>query len=213
VIHARNLTAGLAVTLALGLGGCISVFPKATPAQLYSFGTTFPSPPQTAPSPPFNVQRDVTAFTRAAMGDRILTTNGQMEAYIAGSRWVSPAAILFDEAETRAFEADLGPARLMRRGEISDATAELKLEVQTFEARYPGDLHATPTIVVEVHATLIATADRHIIDEKTFETRKPADDNRVSAIARAFDAATVDNLSQIAAWTDSEAGAVASPKP
>jgi cholesterol transport system auxiliary component len=135
-----------------------------------------------------------------------------MQAYIAGSRWVSPATILFDEAETRAFEADPGPARLMRRGEISDATAELKLEVQTFEARYPGDMRAAPTVVVEVRATLIATADRHIIDEKTFETRKPADDNRVSAIVRSFDAATIESLSQIAAWTDSEAGSVVAAK-
>jgi cholesterol transport system auxiliary component len=214
VKQTRGLAAVLAATLAVGLGGCISVFPKATPAQLYSFGADFP--PQQAANAgaePFNVLRSATAFTRAATGDRILTTDGQTAAYIAGSRWVSPAVILFDEAETRAFEADNGPARLMRRGETSDAAAELRLEVQNFEANYPGDLKAAPTVVVQVHAVLIATADRHIIDEKTFEARKSTDDNRVSAIVRSFNGATVDVLSQIAAWTDAEAGVVAVAKP
>ncbi len=202
----RALASVTLVAMTVGLAGCVTVFPKAPPAQLYDFGRSFP--PQQAPNAglqPFNVARSSTAFTRPAFGDRMLTTNGNQAAYIASSRWVSPAGLLFDEAEERAFDADDGPARLMRRGEMSGAVAELKLEVQTFEARYPGDLKAAPTVVVEVRATLTAANDRHIVDQKIFASKQPVADNRVGEIVRGFDAGTVEVLSQVAAWTDAEA--------
>ena len=203
----RALASATLAAMTVGLAGCISVFPKAPPAQLYDFGRTFPA--QHAPNAgaaPVNVARSLTAFTRPALGDRILTTSGNQVAYIAASRWVSPAGLLFDEAEERAFDADDGPARLMRRGDMSGAVAELKLEVQTFEARYPGNLKAAPTVVVEVRATLTGANDRHVIDQKTFTSKQPVADNRVSEIVHGFDAATVEVLSQIAGWTDAEVG-------
>jgi len=207
---ARALTA---VALSLGLGGCISLFPKAPPAQLYAFGSSAPAQHSAnAGAPSFTVLRAVTGFAQAAAGDRILTTSGQEAAYIAGSRWVSPASVLFDQAETRAFEADDGPAKLIRRGEIAGAAAELRLEVQTFEARYSGGWSAAPTIVVQVRAVLIDLADRRVIDAKTFESRQAIGENRVGQIVRGFDAATVDVLSRIVAWTDGQAAAVAQAK-
>jgi cholesterol transport system auxiliary component len=208
----RALAAIAAATLSLALGGCISVFPKATPAQLFAFGTDFPAAqaPQTG-AQPFNVMRSATAFAQQAAGDRILTTNGQQGAYIAANRWISPAVVLFDQAETRAFDANPGPARLTRRGEISGAAAELRLEVQTFEARYPGSLKASPTVVVQVRAVLIRLSDRQVVDTKIFVSRQAIGDNRVSEIVRGFDVATVDVLGQIVAWTDSEAAAITSP--
>jgi len=201
----KTLASATLAAMTIGLAGCISVFPKAPPAQLYDFGRNFP--PQHAPNagaPPVNVARSLTAFTRPALGDRILTANGNEVAYIASSRWVSPAALLFDEAEERAFDADDGPARLMRRGDMSGAAAELKLEVQTFEARYPGSLKAAPTVVVQVRATLTDAKDRHVLDQRTFTSQKPVGDNRVGEIVQGFDGATVEVLSQIAAWTDAD---------
>jgi cholesterol transport system auxiliary component len=201
-----------AAALSLALGGCISVFPKAPPAQLYAFGTDFPAA-QAADTgaAPFNVMRSSTSFTQAAGGDRILTTNGQQAAYIAANRWVSPATMLFDQAETRAFDANPGPAKLTRRGEIAGAAAELRLEVQTFEARYPGNLKAAPTVVVQVRAVLISLADRRVVGTKIFKSRQALGDNRVSEIVRGFDAATVEVLSQIVGWTDGLASAVTPP--
>ena len=46
--------------------------------------------------------------------------------------------------------------------------------------------------------------DRQVLAEKVFTSSKPTSDNRVGEIVQAFDAATVDVLDQIAAWTDSE---------
>ena len=82
----RALAVFAAAALSLALGGCISVFPKAPPAQLFAFGTDFPAAQPTDPgAPPFNVMRSATTFTQAAGGDRILTTNGQQAAYIAAN--------------------------------------------------------------------------------------------------------------------------------
>jgi cholesterol transport system auxiliary component len=197
--------------LAVGLGGCVTLFPASKPAQLYAFGKAFPAQQQTAAGgTAFHVLRAHTEFNRAAAGDRILTLNGQEAAYIADSRWISPASTLFDEAEVNAFTADDGPAKLSGPGQIAGATAELRLDVGAFEVRYPGSLKAAPTVVVSVHAVLVALPDRHVIAEKTFAVSKPTGDNRVGDIVAAFDAATVDVLSQTAAWTDSQAPATRS---
>jgi cholesterol transport system auxiliary component len=198
--------------MTLGLGACVTVFPKRPPSQFYSFGQSFPAQPSTsAGGPRINVVRSLTVFNRAAAGDRILTSNGDQAAYIASSEWVSPAAVLFDEAESRAFEADNGVARLVRPGAMSGLAADLRLDVQTFEVRYPGDLKAAPTVVIRVHATLTSMSDRHVIGEQTFESKQPAGDNRVGAIVHGFDAGTVDVLGQIVAWTDSQVAALPPP--
>jgi cholesterol transport system auxiliary component len=200
------------VAMAAGLAGCISLFPKVPPSQFYTFGGSF-SPRQggEADGPRVNVLRTPTSFAQAAANDRILTTNGDEEAYIAASRWISPAAVLFDEAETRAFDADAGVARLIRPGEAASATVALRLEVPTFEVRYPGDLKATPSVVISVRAVLTSMNDRHIIAEKDFAYQQTVAANRVSEIVRGFDAGAVDVLSQVAAWTDQQAGGTIAP--
>jgi cholesterol transport system auxiliary component len=208
----RALATLAVAAMTLGLGACVTVFPKRPPSQFYSFGTEFPAlQSANAGAPHFNVLRTLTIFTRAAAGDRILTTNGNEAAYIAASQWISPASVLFDEAESRAFDADDGPARLIRPGGMSGAGAGLRLEVQTFEARYPGDLKAAPIVIIRVRATITSMADRHMISDRTFEAKQQVGDNRVGEIVRSFNAATVDVLSQVVAWTDSQGAAVATP--
>lgn len=197
--------------LALGLGGCITLFPKTQPAQLYSFGDSFPAPAEgPAAGPAINVVRSRTNFERAAGLDRILTMNGHEAAYIASSRWISPAAVLFDEAESRAFVAAGGRVHLVRPGDMASSAATLQLDVPTFEARYDG--HAAPTVVVRVRAVLVSLPARKVIGERTFTASRPAASNRVGEIVRAFDADVVETLSQLAAWTETQvvsAGAAA----
>jgi cholesterol transport system auxiliary component len=201
----RTLAAAAAIALSLGLTACISVFPKRPPANLYAFGVDAPPAAPSAPGAPgVNILRTYTSFPAAAGGDRILTLNGQQAAYIAASRWVSPASTLFDQATTHAFEANAGPARLIQRGEMAHADAELRLDVEAFEARYPGSLNAAPTVVVRVRAVLSGLGRRNSIDAQTFESRQTTG-NRVGEIVRGFDAATGDVLNQLVAWTNQEA--------
>jgi len=201
MIKRAMLTVTVAI-VGLSLSGCITLFPKATPVQLYRFGEE--TPKVTAAGAPFNLQRGATLFTHAAQLDSIMTTSGTETAYIAGARWVAPAVVLFDEAVGRAFGAADGPARVVPRGEMGSGGANLKLDVETFEARYPGAKGAPPTVVVQVRALLIKSADRSILGETTFRSEKAAADDRIGAIVQAYDEATTDVVRQIVTWTEQE---------
>ena len=197
---ARGLVAAATATV---LAGCISLFPTTDPAQLYRFGTTTPQVQETASGGPgFGVFLAVIGFDRAAAGDRILTVTGTQAAYIKGARWVTSSAGLFDSALQHAFDADQGPARLVDRGETALTDYVLKLDVRTFEARYDNGQAATPTIVVEVHAALDRTRDRIVVGDRSFKASITASDNRVGAIAQAFDQAVARVLGELVAWVD-----------
>lgn len=206
-----TIAAAALLTASLALGGCITVFPKSPPAQLYRFGEQLP---QVAPTSgqPFNLTRTSTLFVRSAQGDTILTSNGVETAYIAGARWISPAVVLFDEAVDRAFNAG-GAARLVPRGETGSMGAILKLDVEVFEARYSGP--GAPTATVRVRAVLARSFDRSVIGDQTFDAQAPASDNRMGAIVAAYNQATSNVIGQIVAWTEQqgEATAVAPPPP
>ena len=191
---------GLALQLALG--GCISVFPQAKPVQMYRFGDQAPAA-ASAPTAgaPVTVFKGPIAFPPAAGGDRILTVTGAENAYVGGARWVAPAASLFDEALLKAFDAP-GAPRLVARGEPLTAPSTLRLDVRSFEARYPG-----PSVRVQVRATLIRNADRAMVGEKMFEAQVPASDNRQGPIVAAFDQAVGQVLAGVRDWTAATAPA------
>ena len=200
----RAMTRGAMLVAVASLGaGCISLFPKADPAQLYRFGATTPQL-QENPSvePSFGVLLMATGFDRAAASDRILTVSGTQAAYIKDARWVTSSVALFDSALQRTFDADQGPARLVDRAEIARIDYVLKLDVRTFEARYDHGQAAAPTIVVEVHAALDRTQDRVVVGDRSFRASVTASDNRVGAIAQAFDQAVAEVLGELVAWVN-----------
>jgi cholesterol transport system auxiliary component len=200
------------VALGLALSGCISLFPKADPSGLYRFGHAAPpaasaSAPEATPTDKaFGVFKTPTVFTRAAMGDRLLTVTNGEAAYIAGARWVSPATVLFDEAVARAFEAEPSRARLVTRGETAKAVMALRLEVRSFETDYVNGPKAAPEVLVEIRAVMVSSGDRSLLGDKVFQARVKAADNRVGAIVPAYDAANAKVLSEIIAWVN-DAGA------
>jgi cholesterol transport system auxiliary component len=188
-----------ALALPLLLSGCISLFPRDKPVQMYRFGDRVPAPAR--PSAPTLVLKGATVFPPAVAGDRILTVKGAESAYIGGARWVTPASVLFDEALLRAFDAP-GSPRLVERAEPLSAPSTLRLDVRAFEVGYPG-----PVAVVQVRAVLIRNQDRILIAEKMFEQRAPASDNRQGAIVAAVDQAAGQALADIRDWTAANAPA------
>lgn len=197
----RRLTAAALALAAIALSGCISLFPKAEPAQLYRFEAAAPAPAAST-GPRFGVMRLGTSFPRASAGDRILTINDKGEAaYIAGARWVSPASVLFDEEIGAAFQG-AGPARLIGRGEVIKADYSLKIDVTTFEARYDRGPKAAPQVVVSVRGVITRNRDRALVGEQVFSARVRAGENRVSAIVPAFNKALTDVLGQLVGWVN-----------
>ena len=206
----RVLALSAALTASLALGGCVTLLPKTKPAQLYRFGETAGEGVQSPAAPGAAAQGLIlsTGFTTAAEGDRILTTTGAQSAYIAQSRWVSPASVMFAEAATRAFENSGAPFRMMRRGDIGPSTLSLRIDVEAFEADYAGDGKSAPTVQVRARVTLMRPSGRGGVAFKDFTVSKPASENRMGPIVAAFDGATNDLLAQIVAWTTAQAGGV-----
>jgi cholesterol transport system auxiliary component len=190
-----------AAALALSLTGCVSLLPKAEPAQLYRFEARVQAPESMAQSS-FTVLKAPTSFARAAAGDGILTATGGEAAYIGGARWVSPAAALFDEATTRAFQDAGGPARLIGRGEIGRADGYLKLDVRTFETRYDQGPKAAPKVVIEISAALTRN-DQSLVGTRTITVEARAADNRVGPIVQAYDKALSEALGKLVLWVNS----------
>jgi cholesterol transport system auxiliary component len=190
---------------ALALSGCISLLPKSKPSTLYRFGQAVSAEagaPATAGQ--VGVLRAGGIFQRESAGDRILTVTDGKVAYIAETRWVAPAAVLWDEALMAAFDADPGQVRLLSRGEPGSADYILRVDVRNFEAHYDAGPKAAPTVLVRVRAVLTGRTGGPA-GEQIFEVRKPAADNRVGAIVSAYDAAVRDALKDLLAWTNAQA--------
>jgi len=209
---------GLLAALSLGLCSCVSLFPKATPVQLYEFGQRPPpssSPDGAAPTQAGAVGLVLGAITMPApaVGDQILSLTGQQAAYIAGARWIVPAGLMMQGDAERAFEARGQRVQLLHRGDIGGAAALLRLDVGDFSAHYdtPG---AAPTVVVSLRASLTRPGGV-LIAEQTFTARQPAADNRIAPIVAAYDKAVTDVLDQVVAWTDANApgSTTAQPQP
>ena len=199
----------------MGLTGCVSLLPKQPPAQLYQFGQT-PPPASSAlqtlvgrgQTSPGVILSQVT-LPRAAIGDGILTARGDEAAYIAGARWLTPAVLMFQEDVQNAFQARATTVRLIDRGQLGAAAALLRLDVTEFDARYdPAAGSEPPTVVVSLRATL-TRADGRALVQKVFTERRPAAQDRVSAIVQAYDLAVQGVMAQAVDWTQVETPVIA----
>jgi cholesterol transport system auxiliary component len=200
----RPLLLALAAS-AVALSGCISLLPKSKPAQLYSFVPPPAAAPAAASAPSAKaaaVFRTNGSFQQESADDRLLTVTGGHAAYVADSRWVAPASVLFDQAVSQAFDAS--PVRLIARGQQGKAAYALRLDVRNFEAHYDNGDKAAPTVVVRLHAAL-NKADQTLVGEQMFEAKVTAGDNRVGAIVSAYDKALGEVIGKLVAWTQASA--------
>jgi cholesterol transport system auxiliary component len=211
----RFLGALAILVLAAGASGCVSVFPKSKPAQLYTFGHPAPPAQEATPATPVTAAAERTgvllaavSFPRAAQGDTLLTMTGAQAAYIEQSRWVAPAVVLFREAVERRFDDDARRTRLVARGDLARSSLILRLDVREFEAVYAYP-EAIPTVAVSMRARL-AAADGSPLQERSFAVRRPVNENRVSVIVDGLDEATDEVLGELVTWADAVAAA---PRP
>lgn len=200
-----SLIRPLAATVALMTLSACALLSTPDPVQTYRFGGGVAAPSAAAVASPVQVTLRRVEFPEAVEGDKLLGVTGTEAAYIAGARWVSPAADLYMESIENAFAAQATRVRLIGARELTRGQRSLDIDVRSFEARYdaPG---ATPTIVVTARARMLVLPERTVSAERVFTVEQPATANRVSAIVEAFDLATRDINTQIVAWTDASAG-------
>ena len=211
MIQTRILAASAVVLLGAGaLSGCVSLLPKTKPAQLYRFGYKPPAGDVTVSA---DVRTDSRTgvillppqLPRPASTDQILTYTGQQAAYVAETRWVAPALVLFQDATEDAF-ANSGRVRLARRTEAGTADVSLRLDASRFETVY-AQAGAAPKVQVTFRATLLLR-DGSFGGDRTFTDTEAASDNRVGAIVGAYDAAVSKTLGELVTWTEAQAPAL-----
>ena len=200
-----SLIRPLAATVAtMALSAC-ALLSTPDPVQTYRFGGAAAASSGAVVASPVQVTLRRVEFPEAVEGDKLLGVTGTEAAYIAGARWVSPAADLYMESIENAFGAQATRVRLIGARELTRGQRSLDIDIRAFEARYdaPG---ATPTIVVTARARMLVLPERTVSAERVFTVEQPAAANRVSSIVEAFDLATRDLNTQIVAWTDASAG-------
>lgn len=205
MIRAKTFLAAVALSAAaVALAGCISLFPKSDPSHLYRFGgqAAEVAGPAAPAASRVGFLRPAATFSRASASDQILAITGEQVAYIGQARWVSPASTLFDEAVAKAFDANVGPARLVTRGEFGKAAYTLRLDVRNFEAIYDQGEKAAPQVLIRVRGTITRNADRTVVAERIFEQSQRAGDNRVTAIVAAFDSGVGQFTSELVGWAN-----------
>ena len=200
-----SLIRPLAATVALMTLSACALLSTPDPVQTYRFGGGVAATSAAAVASPVQVTLRRVEFPEAVEGDKLLGVTGTEAAYIAGARWVSPAADLYMESIENAFAAQATRVRLIGARELTRGQRSLDIDIRSFEARYdaPG---ATPTIVVTARARMLVLPERTVSAERVFTVEQPATANRVSSIVEAFDLATRDLNTQIVAWTDASAG-------
>lgn len=200
----QRLAAGLAAVAAVALTGCVSLFPKSEPAQLYRFGPTGVTAGVAGPGTvPLGLA--MIDFSAAASGDRILTVTGSEVAYIAGARWATPARTMFAENLRQSFGRGARVVSLIDRSEMRSTNLLLHVDVSAFEVRYENGRGAAPVAVVSFDAKIVRYPDRSVVAQRTFEARQPASDNRVGAIVQALDAANGQAVGELVSWSDASA--------
>ena len=124
-----------AAAAALVLSGC-ALLSSPDPVQTYRFGGPAAASAATDGRTALtlvNLRR--VQFPEAVGGDKILGVTGTETAYIAGARWVSPAADLYMESLENAFAAQaqrvrlIGPRELIRKLGPDSAGATVTLGV------------------------------------------------------------------------------------
>ncbi len=199
------LRLALSTATVLALSGCITLLPKTKPVDLFRFGEVGAVVSPNASTSSVGVFRASSLFQREAGGDQLVTVTAGKVAYLAETRWVAPAVVLWDAAVLTAFDADPGPARLISRGEAGKVDYVLRLDVRNFETRYDKGPKAAPSVVVRVRASLTSGSNRTLTGERIFEAQIAAADNRVSDIIPAYDRAVAEVLKDIVAWTNATA--------
>lgn len=203
MIYRATSRATLAIAAALTLSGCVGgLLGGGKPDTLYRLGPVAADTiPQATAAPRRTLTLPVPQFSPAVAGDRILTTQGSEISYIKGVRWVSPAPTLY-AAALDATVATRAPDIAVATRASGAAATVLTVSVNRFEASYPEAGAGAPVIHVDGVASLADRATKTIVGRLQFSGTAPAAAGTGPAIVAAFDAATMQGVTQIVDWAN-----------
>ncbi len=189
-----GLTAGALLMLA-GCGGLHSDQPV---MQVYTLDPVYPPSKLEAPSSGASV---LVLRPQAAPGldtDRIaLRRSAQRLDYYAASRWPAQLPDFLQSLAIDALRAS-GKYSSVQSDHGSFAADEvLQIEIRRFQAEYPAE--GAPVVHVQLLATLGHRNNRSVVAGASAESSVPAAENRMQAVAAAFESAVAAALTDLTA--------------
>lgn len=189
----------LTVTL---LTSACSVLPKSTPVDLFQLPASSQQASAAGPQlPALRIDRPLSS--EALNGNRLLimTANNQFQAF-ANMRLAAPVPLLWRDWLLDAFWRDGRVQGLSAASQGLQSAWELGGTLRAFYVDYSS---AQAQAVIQYDATLISTADRHIIASRRFEARQSVASVEASAAVAALAIAANQLAGQLIEWTVQQA--------
>lgn len=123
---------------------------------------------------------------------------GELQVY-KGAVWAQPVPDLVQDTLLRAFEDSQRIAGVARHGSGIAGDYELLLDVRRFDSDYADG--ASPSVVIQIGAKLIATRSNSVVASHTFRQSGAAAAADISAVARAFEQQLGAITGEIVGWT------------
>ena len=192
----RRLAARL--PLALLLAGCSGGLRSNLPvSQVYVLRPTVAAPAAPARRSG-TVQVTLPLAAPGLAGDGIVVLrSGQRLDYYSAARWAAAAPIMLQTLAIEALRASSQFALVESDAGPFGAEYVLSLELRHFEAEYTGT--GPPMVHVSLIGTLGRRGLRDVVVSFTAESQVRADTDRMQAVVAAFEQATADAMSQLAA--------------
>jgi cholesterol transport system auxiliary component len=197
-----RLTSAAWVSVALAsltLAACGGLFQtKARPPTLYMLSAMPQAPAGTATTP---IAADLAVLRpRARAGldtDRIAAVYPDRHLdYYADVRWTGPLDQVMQDLAVQEFHSIGGLRNVSSDVSAFSSAYWLEIQVTDFQAEYTA-ADGAPVIHVRLMARLGNSANRRVLGRFESDIRRPAADNRMSAIVDAFDRAADQALAEI----------------
>jgi cholesterol transport system auxiliary component len=211
-MRARILIA-LGAIVSAQLAGCTtSLFDSESPVPMNYVLASAPATTLSLPHTDVDVAVERPDAAPGLDSDRIAVLKGRQLDYYRGVRWGSPAPEVVQVLLVDSFEDQHIFRSVTREQSRVGSDYVLDLQLRDFQAEYsPGS--AVPMIRVAAVVRLVRVPDRKLIATVTAESRAPAAEDRMEAVAAAFekaaDAVALDLLNQLAPVVATDAPALA----
>lgn len=192
---ARRL--GLAVLVTAALSGCAMLSGPSSQDVYRLPPPTLTAADRDSLDVSLSLQRPNASGALASARIVVIPQDHRISAY-GGSRWSSPAPVLWRDYLLNAFQQDGRIARLT--GDEEDVRADWKLggTLRSFHTEYQ---QGGPRVVIEFDARLVDTQSREIVASREFVVTQPIDGEQVPQVVKAFGRAADQMARQITAWT------------
>lgn len=187
----------LTFAFAVALTGCALV-PQSKPQDIYRL-----PPSSITASGGESVDKSLRILTPVASGQIasqrivVLPAGHRISGY-GGSRWSSPAPILWRDHLIEAFGNDGRIARLSGDNEDVRAAWELGGVLRAFQSEYSN---GEPRVVIEFDANLVDERTRHIVASHEFVVSEPIAGKKVPQVVEAFGRAADAMSRRVIDWT------------